>query len=94
MRLEGCARQGSTATYTPGMEPIPEELRDKRAPAELDQSRAQGFWQYSVENAAGGLRRTFVENRQNLDPITVVTSVKRALIMVVVKAPLKRLQNR
>ena len=29
---------------------LPHEMRDKRTPAELDQSRAQSFWQYSVEN--------------------------------------------
>ena len=44
--------------------------------------------------AAGGLRRAVVENRQNFDPITVVTSVKRPLIMVAVRVPLKTLQNR
>jgi hypothetical protein len=47
------------------------------------------FW-----GTRGGLRGAFVENRQNLDPITVVTSVKRALTMVPVRAPHKTLQSR
>ena len=36
--------------YTHGMNTIPHELRDKRTPTELDQSRAQSFWGLSVES--------------------------------------------
>jgi hypothetical protein len=32
------------------MNTIPHELRDRRTPAEPDQSRAQSFWQFSVDN--------------------------------------------